>query len=416
MLNDNYFRDIEWPQSPLKAENLDAEQLKQFLRIRSEYEKSAFVSSGHLEVRALNPKEFMEPIPPGESAVTAVAAHPSGHVYGGTSGKNAHLFFYNPAPDADACVDIGVILPEARTVALCVLPNGMLAGAVNPCEPNALGVLFSYKSCAYLLDEKDFTGLGVREIFDLPAEDQFFTSTIDPCHSAGKIEILTSPIPEKISDLQAALDGSCLYLLGAASGQIFRCNIDGSAVECLGRLDPNGIFSEKLFLDHVGNLYGAGLYGRIFRWSPENRILEALPCVAPSLKGRELYNKITAWTCSSDGSIVGGTVDGLLFRFLPDQNKVICLGKPTAETFVSGLAWSGGKLYGIFGGDNDCAHLGCWNPLTGELKDLGCPLARSERPWHGYRFSCMTTGINGTIFMGESDRISHLFMYFPAVE
>jgi len=43
-------------------------------------------------------------------------------------------------------------------------------------------------------------------------------------------------------------------------------------------------------------------------------------------------------------------------------------------------------------------------------------LARSERPWNGYEFGCMTTGNNGTVFLGETDRISQLFMYFPSVE
>ena len=43
----------QWPKSPLKAEKLDAEQIKQFLTIRADYEKSAFVTAGHLEVRQL---------------------------------------------------------------------------------------------------------------------------------------------------------------------------------------------------------------------------------------------------------------------------------------------------------------------------------------------------------------------------
>ena len=97
----------QWPKSPLKAEKLDAEQIKQFLTIRADYEKSAFVTAGHLEVRQLGVKEFTRSIPPGECAVTALVTHPNGHVYGGTGGKRPHLFYYNPAPDADGCADIG---------------------------------------------------------------------------------------------------------------------------------------------------------------------------------------------------------------------------------------------------------------------------------------------------------------------
>lgn len=43
-------------------------------------------------------------------------------------------------------------------------------------------------------------------------------------------------------------------------------------------------------------------------------------------------------------------------------------------------------------------------------------LAHSERPWNGYRSGAMVKGNNGALYLGEMDRISHLFMYYPPVE
>jgi hypothetical protein len=80
------------------------------------------------------------------------------------------------------------------------------------------------------------------------------------------------------------------------------------------------------------------------------------------------------------------------------------------------MAISGNIVYSLIGDKGDCCHLTSYDNATRELRDLGCPLARSERPWNGYEFASMTTGKDGTVFMGENDRISQLFMYFPPVK
>ena len=50
-----------------------------------------------------------------------------------------------------------------------------------------------------------------------------------------------------------------------------------------------------------------------------------------------------------------------------------------------------------------------------DLRDLGIPYVAVQNPWHGYEFDAATTGRWGEIYLGESDRISHLFIYFPPV-
>jgi len=407
----------KWPSSPLKAKDLDEEQIKQFLYIRADYEKSAFVTEGHLEVRQLGAKEFTNAIPPGESGITALLSHSNGHIYGATSGPVSHIFFYNPSPDADAVADIGIIAENAGIAALAEQPDGTVIGAgVRKGGATKQPFLFRYRPCEVLLREKKFQGMGVREIFDLPAEDQLFFSTIDPCHSSGELEVMPCPIEEPVEELVLAPDGKNAFLTGGKSGWIYRYELASGKAEKWGRLDCNGNHSNRLIVDKTGRLYGAGLYGQLFtgETGSSDPGFHKLSCRAPSLKGCELYNRVTAWTLEPDtGDLYGGTVDGLLFRFVPAEERVYCLGKPAAQSRVSGMAVTGGKIYALIGEASDCCHLCVYEPDTGENRDLGCLLARSERPWNGYRFEAMTAGINGTLFLGEFDRISQLFLYFP---
>ena len=409
-------KDKKWPTSPLKGKDLNPEQLKQFLRIRADYEKSAFVTEGHLEVRGLGAKEFTKAIPPDECGITALVHHSNGHIYGGTSGRNAHLFFYNPAPDADAVADIGIVAENASISKLLTMKDGRVLGAVNKADNKSF--IFSYKPCEVLLHEKDFTGLGVREIFDLPAEDQLFFSTIDPCHSAGKIEPLELPTPdEHIGDMVLDITGTKLLLLGANSGILFRCDLQTKQLAALGRLDANGNFSKSLAVDAEGMIYGTGLYGQIFKCNPVDDRFEKLDLRAPSIKGRELYNRVNAWTADSKNNILyGGTIDGIIFQFFPLEKRIVCLGKPTDQSNVCGMAVAGDAVYALIGEKGACCHLTSYNNYSRELRDLGCLIAHSERPWNGYEFASMVSGKGGTIFMGENDRISHLFMYFPVVK
>ena len=363
----------------------------------------------HFEVRALNAKEFTTPVPPEESAVTAILAHSSGYLYGATSGPNAHLFFYNPAPDADACAEIGVIAPQTQVVALaeghdhCVYGLGNREGRM---------FLFLYTPCGVLLEQQDFAGLGVREVFDLPAEDQLFFSTIDPCHGAGKIDTLNFELPDEPgTDLVIDRHGT-LWLLTETTGTVLCWNpAEKTPPKVAGAIGSMGGHSPHL-LPATSGVYGAGLYGRLFHISEEG--VTPLHCQAPSIKGRELYNRVTAWTQgANDNEYYGGTIDGLIFQFSPMEERVICLGKPTDQPRITALACTAGRIYGLNGTTEDCAHLFCYTPGTRELRDLGCILARSERPWNGYRCESMVTGKDGTLFLGENDRLGHIFRYFP---
>jgi hypothetical protein len=74
--------------------------------------------------------------------------------------------------------------------------------------------------------------------------------------------------------------------------------------------------------------------------------------------------------------------------------------------------------WGITTGRDGAIYVCLCGEFTGtrNLRDLGIPMATSERYWHGYEFGAAVTGRFGEIYLGESDRISHLFIYHPAAK
>ncbi|MDD2709160.1 MAG: hypothetical protein PHV34_14330 [Verrucomicrobiae bacterium] len=403
----------KWPSPPPHDKRFQGDGIKGFLRLRAEYEKSAFVSEGHVEVRRLGPSSFVRPIPPGECAITALVRYTGGKIYGGTSGRRAHLFYYDPSPDADVVVDIGVVAEKTRI-------TGMVAGEkiYIATDGEKGGILYAYSPCEVLMEKLQVAGMGLREIFDSPVEDQMFHSIVDPCHSAGKIEVFKKIFHNQgIEGLVMDEKRKVLYGLSSKQGTLFACDVRSGRVSLKGKVDQLEEFSRKLAVDGDGVVYGAGCSGRLFRFDPEKGKIEHLDLFLPSLKGRQAYARVDAWAPDArTGVIYGGTVDGIVFVFDPKAGKIICLGKPIDQMRVRALTiGNDGRIFGVGGEPGKCCHLFVYEPCSRQLRDLGFMLAAVETPWYGYEIDCAATGRDGEIYFGENDRISNLFIYHPAI-
>ncbi|OLD61520.1 MAG: hypothetical protein AUI53_05480 [Acidobacteria bacterium 13_1_40CM_2_60_7] len=68
------------------------------------------------------------------------------------------------------------------------------------------------------------------------------------------------------------------------------------------------------------------------------------------------------------------------------------------------------------GGDqDDMARLFSYDPATGAYQILGF-VDVNRRPyytWQAYVIGAMVTGLDGTIYIGESERISKLYLFYP---
>jgi len=361
----------------------------------------------------------LDVIPPGESAVTALAIGADGCLYGGTAGERAHLFVLDPK--WGQVFPLGH-LPGEKSIfhSLAAGPDGFLyigTSLVNEGRIDARGrdVLAAYKSYkgghVYRFDpEKE---LNSRVRMQRPDPDR-------PLPFASDLGV---PVPGEgiVSLLMGKGD---LFGVTFPNGHFFVFNIKSGKTRDLGPICGGPLFEEPfksvpraLVIDARGRVWGAGDFGAMFYYDPAKGIIVPLPRLRlPAELGREYKTILDVAVLGPDGQIYGGTSDGFLFRFDPENMTIINLGKPQWQYRIRGLAFSqSGQLYGVGGERGGVARMFVLRKNGGGYEDLGL-LDVNRMPyyaWLAYEAESMVAGPDGTIFIGESGRISHLYLLFP---
>jgi hypothetical protein len=92
------------------------------------------------------------------------------------------------------------------------------------------------------------------------------------------------------------------------------------------------------------------------------------------------------------------------------------LGKPLNQYRIRGLVFArNGKLYGVGGDDDEMARLFSYDPSNGAYQMLGM-IDVNRRPyysWQAYVIDAMAVGADGTVYLGQSERKSKLYLYYP---
>jgi hypothetical protein len=334
-------------------------------------------------------------IPPDESAIGALAVAPDGTLYGATSGKRSYLFLLSPVHGY--VVPLG-FLKDVSAVhkSLVISKNGDVYIGTTPG-----GHLLRYKPA----------GRGGGQIH------------ID---TAIEAEDLGAPAAgESIYALAIDRDRNMLYGVTYPEGQFFSYDIHDSRFRLHGKVAEGKIPGEKfenekdigraIAIDAGGNGYTSGERGQLFRFSASSGSLEKLAIAVPSVPGREPYNRVDAWA-SANGVFYGGTSDGYLFRFDPKELRIENLGKPLNQYRIRGLVMSqNGKLYGVGGDDDEMARLFSYDPARGVYELLGM-VDVNHRPyytWQAYVIDSIAAGLDGTVYLGQSERKSKLYLYYP---
>lgn len=337
-------------------------------------------------------------IPPDESAIRALAVAPDGKLYGATSGKRSHLFLLDPVHGY-------------------VLPLGFLDG-VSTVE----GSLVISR-----------TG----DVYIGTAPGGHLLKYAQPRPESESVPQLRKPLP--IADLGAPVSGEIIsalaidrgrdkiYGLTRPNGFFFSYSVDGGGFTLHGKVAEHGMPGENfekeknigraIAIDAKGNAFTSGEGGRLFEVSASNGTLRRLEITVPSVPGREPYNRVDAWAVGGDGPMLyGGTSDGYLFRLDPGELRVRNLGKPLNRYRVRALVLArNGKLYGVGGEDDEMAQLFCYDPAGGAYELLGM-IDVNRRPyysWQAYVIDCAALGTDGTVYLGQSERRSKLYLYYP---
>jgi outer membrane protein assembly factor BamB len=335
-------------------------------------------------------------IPDGESGITSLSVAPNGDIYGATSGSRSHLFVLNPQHGY-------------------VFPIGVIPGATAVTHSIAMSqeghVFIGTTPGGHLLEytPEDFDHHSIEIGRTLPATDRGV------------------PVPgESIFALAIDRAAERVYGLTAPNAHVFSYSISAHTFQDLGvvaktipwaeKNEKDKMMSRMLAIDDRGNVFVSGEDGIFFEVDGKKQTLQKLAIHAPAVPGREPYTRVDAFLNDRSGSIYGGTSDGYLFRLNPETLTVTNLGKPLNQYRIAGLAWgANGKIYGVGGTDAEMARLFSYDPTNGSYELAGF-IDVNRRPyfaWQAYVVGDVVSDSRGTVFLGENERISKLYLFFP---
>jgi hypothetical protein len=231
---------------------------------------------------------------------------------------------------------------------------------------------------------------------------------------------------ESIFTLAIDRDADVVYGLTSPNAHFFNYSIASGKFTDLGVVAEKAPFAEKfqkdktmsrmLVVDRTGMVFASGENGAFFRFNPRTQKLEKLAIGAPAVPGREPWTRVDVFLLDPSGVIYGGTSDGYLFRLDPAKLTVTNLGKPLNQYRIDGLVRTpNGQLYGAGGDQDEMARLFSYDPSTGAYSVLGF-IDVNRRPyytWQAYVVGALACGSDGTVYIGENEHISKLYLYYP---
>jgi hypothetical protein len=380
---------------------------------------------------------FVNEIPENSSAITSLLTSHDGKIYGATTGEESYLFFFDP------------VINKVRHLGKIPGQESVHHSIVE--DKDGYIYLGTGKN---MFDEISISkgGIGTEGLIDKSLWEDIKNHFIS--YPGGHLykynprsENQKVKLPEmscELEDLGIPLEYNSIYALTInpagneiygityPDGHFFIYNIEMKKFTDMGPVDEKIVFhgperywrslSRALICDHSGNVFFSGTEGIMRYYNPVTHTLISTDIKIPGdyyyLQFFEDYAVIDYFTTNSDGLIYGGTSDGYLFSFDPVGMKLKNLGKMRSSRRLRCLSvGSNGKVYIIAGersSSRPCQFYS-YDPRSGGFEDLGL-LIVDRSPyyyWRGQQFDAMTTGKDGTLYIGESERRSHLFIYIP---
>ena len=371
--------------------------------------------------------------------ITALVTGANGRVYGATSGKASCLFLYDRS--------INKVRPLGRIGdalgcyhALVQDDDGTLyvGGGLNMLAPVPLTQQFpgGFRAIEEQLWKDitapyaDYAG-GRLYHYDAAQHDADTRMPNAPC----PLEDLGVPVRgNTIYALSIDTRRRKLYGLSYPDARFFVWDLEKKQVLDVGPVVEHKVYSgpertwrsipRALYIAADGQVYTSGDDGRIVVYDPRTQQLRRTTMQIPGEYWEAWnyygYPVLEQWVADTKGRVFGTTSDGFLFEMDVEQKRVVNLGKPRVARRVRAMTLGPDeRLYLICGEFQDVCKLYSYD-LTGRegFRDWGV-LAVDRSPYYAkraYQFDAMATGVDGTIFMGESDRRASLFLFIPGGE
>ena len=319
------------------------------------------------------------PIVPDESKITALDVAADGIVYGGTSGKRAHIFVGMFHGVTGVVFDMKAVDGATDCPAVCCGKSRVIA-CVN--TPGSGGRIFS-------------TALQPLP-FDLIQEWGF---------ERPKFDDLGAPVPgEPI--VHAVADASREVVVGVTASRLFTVDMASGKVQAVAELPGAARLAATqgavLGPDGASHLWSFDIASRTLKHK-----LYSLPAGS---WGKEPL----CWAKNPlNGILYTADAEGRLFSFHGDRGFSGPLGRTVVGPVGPMAATFDGRVFGFCG--PELAKMFCYDPRRCEIADLGVAVSVIERRRYGYVFGDAVTGRDGEIIFGENDDFGHVWLYFPKI-
>jgi hypothetical protein len=319
------------------------------------------------------------PIPADESHITALDISGDGMIYGGTSGRAAHLF-------------VGIF----HGVTGVVFDRGTLKDA-NQCAAVCCGKS-KFFACVNGHDGGRVVAGGFEGLpFDLIQEWGFRRP---PLKELGKVS--DEPIIHAVTDAQKSL------MVGITGGHLFTVDLEGTKISTISELPGRG----RIALGSKGGIFGQDGSAHLWRYDVASSKLERKAVTLP--EGAWGKVPLTWAKDHHSGLLYTADADGNLFSLDEERG----FSGPLARTLLAPVGpmavTHDGRLFGFCG--TEMAKMFAYNPRSREATNLGVAVSVLERRRYGYVFGDAVTGRDGQIIFGEDDDLGHLWLYFSRIQ
>jgi hypothetical protein len=404
-----------------------------------DWAKPSIINQQRVDLRQLGYPNVNE-IPEYNSAITSLITAGNGMIYGGTTGEEAYLFLFNPANNkvhhlgkipGQESIHHALVEDSLGNIYIGTSKNMFNAIELSPGEywdqiaNNLWNDITAY-----------FKGYPGGHLYRYnPRKSNDYVKLPD---MKAEVEDLGIPVPQNsIYALTISPNGSTIYGITYPDAKFFLYHINEQRFEVIGSIDEKIVFhgperywrsiSRDLICDAQGRVYFSGTDGMLKYYCPDTKNFRSTDLRIPGDyypdQFYDGYTVIECFTRGPSGELYGGTSDGYLFVFHPRKNELQNLGKPRADRRLRCLTvGNDGKVYLIAGEGTATSSMPCklyvYDPNNPGFTDYGMIIV-DRSPFYyrrGYQFDSMTTGKDGTIFLGESEYRSSLFILLPSLQ
>jgi len=400
-----------------------------------DWAKTLIKNQQRVDLRDLGYPDVNE-VPVNSSAITSLITASNGIIYGGTSGEDAYLLLFEPT------------INKVRHLGKLPGHTGIHHSLVEDKNGNIyIGTgkdmfeevpLSKYGEGDDKLDvtlwkdiKKHFADYSGGHLYCYkPSVSNNHVKLPD---ANAEVEDLGMPLANNsIYALTINPKGDEIYGITYPDGHFFVYNIALKKFTDLGEIDAKKVYHgpertwrtlpRALACDDLGRVFMSSTNGMLKYYDPASAKLVSTSIEVPGdyyfLQFYQDYTTVEYFAKDAKGLIYGGTTDGYLFSFDPQSMELKNLGKVRESRRLRCLTVAkDGKVY-LMAGERSATRpcqFYSYNPDGDGFECYGLLLV-DHSPyyyWRGQQFDCMTTGIDGTIFLGESERKSHLFLYVP---